>query len=759
VDDITETEFEKLKSTLTELDFKYILHSSHSHNPTKEQYRVRVVFEINKPIAPFQAAAFRENFTRLLPVTPDKATKGLSHMYFLPTCPTHMQKHKIAFHGGSKPVSVDDYTHASIISLPVPGVFEARAREHIESEGVKLDPLREALKTVKSAASKDLVRRILRGLPLAAEGERDATIQRACGIVAFRLSRLASPETMLGLMEQSIRAMPGPPPEGMHDWMPVAREKLTRALKAKQELDAEEERFKNDTMRHLRIESAKMHATDVDDENINSEPYTDDEILGWALSQGCNSIQAFSKRWIIQKDRTFFVFINGRYASPIQSTELKGSLYRDLSRAPIELQTINPKNGAIHRKSVEDILHAHSCVARKIKSSYLTQESRYDETAQTFIEAICAPRKIRPIRHETIEFWLEMLAGDKLDLLLDSLSVFTQLDTPLPALCLVGPPGCGKSLLASGLARLWTRNSPTELSSIFNSQFNDGLASCPLVVSNEGLPDVPNVTSRLRDLLGTQTHKLRRMYSPVSELEGCIRLIITSNNDNIFKLHENLTVYDQRAVQQRLVFINCSEDATTLLNKWKNFETTRQWVDNDQIAEHATWLAATRKVVRGKRFLVSDDVDNFAHRTATNNKENQSVCEWIVNFLMDSKSRNDARLTQVLVGSDQLLVSISAMDTESNWSQRVQSSRLPPRGRLADAIKSISIGSVKLQIGDSRSRYHIINLRILEAWMEETTVGDVDLLRELVHKPNVNIELAKVKGAFNAEGDVATNSG
>jgi hypothetical protein len=43
--------------------------------------------------------------------------------------------------------------------------------------------------------------------------------------------------------------------------------------------------------------------------------------------------------------------------------------------------------------------------------------------------------------------------------------------------------------------------------------------------------------------------------------------------------------------------------------------------------------------------------------------------------------------------------------------------------------------------------------------MEETTVGDVDLLRELVHKPNVNIELAKVKGAFDAEGDVATNSG
>ena len=98
----------------------------------------------------------------------------------------------------------------------------------------------------------------------------------------------------------------------------------------------------------------------------------------------------------------------------------------------------------------------------------------------------------------------------------------TLLTEPCAALYLDGGAGVGKTLLADGLARLWTTNGPTELAGVVGS-FNDALLSCPLVFADEVLPDVlkrTEGTGELRKLIQARTLPLNRKFKAAAQVRG-----------------------------------------------------------------------------------------------------------------------------------------------------------------------------------------------------------------------------------------------
>jgi hypothetical protein len=94
------------------------------------------------------------------------------------------------------------------------------------------------------------------------------------------------------------------------------------------------------------------------------------------------------------------------------------------------------------------------------------------------------------------------------------------------------------------------------------------------------------------------------MYSPAATIKGCLRLLVTANNDNALKIEEDLTPDDYEAIVQRIGYIHSPSAAKLYLQSLGGRATTEAWVEGDGIAQHVLWLQKNRTVQPGKRFLV-----------------------------------------------------------------------------------------------------------------------------------------------------------
>jgi hypothetical protein len=136
---------------------------------------------------------------------------------------------------------------------------------------------------------------------------------------------------------------------------------------------------------------------------------------------------------------------------------------------------------------------------------------------------------------------------------------------------------------------------------------NDAIAHCPLIWGDEELPPSQfgkTPSAVFRTLVGNSEFNLRRMYSPAATIKGCLRLLVTANNDNALKIEEDLTPDDYEAIVQRIGYIHSPSAAKLYLQSLGGRATTEAWVEGDGIAQHVLWLQKNRTVQPGKRFLV-----------------------------------------------------------------------------------------------------------------------------------------------------------
>lgn len=756
LDHLSLEQFDAVARAVASSGLAAIVHSTHSHKPPADLC-LRLVLPFNREATAEEGPRLRAAIIARLGLPADPKTKDVSRLYFLPSTPVDGEPIAEVLTGGR--IVVDEwlkfapaatrYDPLGIVAPPAP--LPPAPEALTEGGPVDLERLRERLRHVTKPESKELARTIVDGRPLAEEGARDDTLNRAVSLCACALPAETPNEAIIELLRPSVLGMPGDPPPGQSDWLALALYKLERARERRTANDAVRDQFNAEVRARLCREAAA--AIPVEELAPGEDPaaaYTPEQLAKWFAEQDCADAEEFQRRWIIQRGKAFWVFAHGLYRSPISNDDLAVSLPRDLARVPEELIALSRENAEGNTRPAKpaEILRDHATVARDVQASLALQRSYYDPATQTFFEAVRPLRRIQPREHVEIQYWLQLLGGDQVDKLLDWVATVMRLDRQSCALYFNGEPGVGKNLFACGLARLWTTGGPAELLRVLQG-FNDAITMCPLAFADEALPQQKGITSELRRLVGSTSRNLNRKFLPTCNLDGALRLVLAGNNDRLLDTGEDLSANDLDAVAGRFLYLRPNPEAREYMLDLGGPPVVGKWITEDLLAEHALWLRDNRKVNEGARFLVEGVSTEFHEHLATGSGMSGLVCEWLVRYLVDPVTARPAagRAQLVIVGEGEVWANTEALAGDSAWKARVPSANVPSATKIGRALRNLSLDpsgeAPRILLGDKQYTFHRIKPALLLSWAERAQVGDLDELRRRIAAPNEHIAKAK----------------
>lgn len=551
--------------------------------------------------------------------------------------------------------------------------------------------------------------RVVKGEPFAEPGERDTTVFQLAQDLAAAFPN-AAPESIAAHFAQSLQMMGPDAPTVEH-----VTDKIARALNAQAaEIIAQQE--EEITERKLRMRQAFAHVDPTRD-----YPYTEPELDSMAGRLEC-SRDEMQKRWIIQRNNLFYLLGPGaRYSEPYTERDVINALVRDLApavSAGVELWS-KTATGDITRKSLPTLMSEYGTVATSYVLDLRAQEGRYEATTKLFIEAPCPLRPLTPRYDQDIARWLEILCGpEHLPNVLNYLALITDLDSPCAALMLTGAGDTGKSLLAQGLARLWTTSGPTKLSSAMAS-FNDAITRCPLVFGDETLPKDfrgHGRTEEIREFIADRNRPYNKKHMPESRIIGAVRVMIAANNKEILAIQSDLSINDIEAIADRFYHVPVRPEAID----WLRLCDTASFIHEDKIARHALWLRDNYHVTRNGRFLIKTMDRSFVRALSTQSGIRSALCQWLVGYLKDPRKVDIKGTFGVRVKSRGLYVTTQGICDD--WEMYVRNEHVPTTGRLSKAITGLCFEHrAHLAKPDGTSaHYRMIDREHLYAWSQET---------------------------------------
>lgn len=716
LDKLPDAKFDELLPLLEGLS--YIFYTTWSHVALVERglWAARLVIPFTRPVLASEWSYFWPRFNARFGNMGDPSCKDPSRLYFIPSAPPGSNGASQMLVGKGALLDVDE-----LLGMDVPLRVDEETPETIQPAQVR--DFAKGLQRRKSGYYKSMGARILQmleGKPFAEPGERDDIIFKlSCLLVeewprvnAHNLAQLFA--TSLAIMRDQSRDCPD---------LESVEEKIRRhqvsVLEDQAATQADEMRARK---RLLRAALGREY------------PYTDEELATFAERSECTRFD-FDKRWVIQKDKTYYIYKAGSYCAPVSRHEFIEAAERDLapaSSAGVELYKVN-QQGEITPRTPTELMRYYGLVARRVAVDMTAQYSRFDARTETIIEAPCPMRTIEPEQVPEVDEWVRALAGDEAEKLLDWMAVVTSLNEPCAALYFEGPPGTGKTMFADGMSRIWTQEGPSTLEQAFAS-FNDGIARCPLVLADEMLPkDFKGAgkTGELRQFIQGRVRPLKRKFMPDATLHGCVRLVITANNKDLLASRENLSSSDIDAIIDRILYISCSADARHYLQSLPH-ETLLGFVRDDLLAKHALWLRDNRDVKRGHRFLIAGE-NSTLHRSLTTSAGLRSaVCHWLVSYLLEPTKIDTTKTLLVRVHKGKLLATTRGMI--KYWQMYETNEDPPPAGPLSKALAGLSkSGKHQLTAGDGRrTNYWRVSTSNLLTWADNNGYADIEELHALL---------------------------
>jgi hypothetical protein len=399
--------------------------------------------------------------------------------------------------------------------------------------------------------------------------------------------------------------------------------------------------------------------------------------------------------------------------------------------------------GEEKNKSAKQIVEEYGSAALKLVGHLALQESYFDIVDRVFHEAMCPMRVLGAERDPEIEEWLVLLGASNPDKLLDWVATIPRLNEPNSALYVEGVKDVGKDLFAWGVSRLWRTQGAAPYANV-SERFNKEMFECPLIWLNEGIDGSAKASSAfIRRLVAATGHGLERKGQDVQPVLGSIRLFIAANNDSVLLslANEDLGEADLDAVAQRFLHIKASPEAAHYLESKKRVDPNalKSWVQEERIARHVLYLAETRTVTAGRKFLV-DGEQSDVHRALINRGEkNELVLEWLTNFL--EKPDKVMRLYQdkkeyplAVVGDGGVFVNTKAFVDHQGFFRpttgKNSDHKLVLLPGIASRILARLSGGRQRRFGENRERYHAINPQRVFEWAERTQVGDVEKMKK-----------------------------
>lgn len=692
--------------------------SSWSHGGP-DKLKGRVIVPFSRPVLPSEWPrlwpVFNERFAQ---GAADPKCKDSSHRYFAPSYqeggavpPQYVRCDE------GHPIDVDrllldaapvGYTGST---TPTRDDFKRLSDRWATTKGSK--------KAMFEKLSKSL-RAVVKGEPFAERGDRDNVLFQLCSEIVSRWPTLDADEAAK-LFAPSCAIMGGdaPTPEKAADMM---RRRQRGLVNSRAELVSEAFRMSG-------IEN-------------RFEPYTPQELEEYAETLGV-PLDRLRRRWIIQKGNSFYVFVCGTYRR-YSETDVVPAAMRDLApaiTAQVDTNIVTEKG--VRPRTALELVKDYGAVATTIDVDLSAQGPHFDETRGVMVEAPC-PIRVEPERQPAIERWLELLAGpEKHERLLQWLAATVMLNMPSAALYLEGPGGTGKSLLACGIARIWSPDRPTSLDEVMG-EYNESFMRCPLVFGDEVAPVDQRGrlrTDYLREFIQARTRPLKRKYQPNATLRGCARLILAANNRNLLQTAEHLTENDINAIVERFFYLpvwvpeGCDPKRPPSRVYLESLGETvvRTWVDEDLIAKHVLWLAHNIVVPQHSRFLVSGEASDLTRSLATSTGLRASVCHWLVGYLLEPRKFAMKSQIKHLVRVSRGRLCVNARAVTECWQDYVVNDKdQPSPTKVSQALAGLSSSRTALWHNGTKIAYRVIDLENLREWADSTGYAEPDTLARAV---------------------------
>jgi hypothetical protein len=723
----------------------FLMHTTWKHTP--EAPRLRVIIPLAQPIPaadwPVAWKALVTLFDGVAVV--DKHCKGPEHFYYLPSCPAAHLEHADCAPGVGRPMelaklaglSIRPTQPGAVAPLPaatVPPIAPPVTRAWEPSEIISLRSLETDQRMIDA----------FNGRPYTREQGYNATLHAAVSAVVFATGATINEASVVAFFSRTVakmRASDDPTNETDATVADHYRRAVDDFCRKRAAEAAEKDAYRR-VLAPKGPAGGRVPGAPVDDAAASNDDgrgkYSEGELATLAAREGCTAAE-LEKRWIVQRGNAFFVLRADGYAPPITFNELTASLVRDLSRAPVELSRFN-KNGTQGPKPLDVILRDHASVARHGIASFMELRSRYDATTETFHEAAAPLRNLPEQFDPRIDRWLRRLGGDKADGLLDWIATITDLSRPTAAPYLVGPKGTGKTMLAHGLARLWSEGGPTDAGQVLGSNFNSALVDCPLILADEALPGGKfggSMSGQIRELIGASSHTLTRKGIPAARLVGAVRVFLAANNDRLLSemmKNEDRSAADIDGVAERFLVIRTPAAAAKFLLELGGREATADWVTGDKIAKHALWLRANRTVTPGGRWLVAGDVGDLRDDLAVSGSVSGLVVEWIAKAISDPAKIRPVLGTppEFVVGDGAILV--RAGFVSGFWETYIVGQKTPSTNAIGRALSSLALDDDEA-VKRGGAKYRSIRVDPIVAWADKHGIAPAEEMREKIDAP------------------------
>jgi hypothetical protein len=649
-------EEELLENILRLKEVPYVMSSTASDNPVGGDRCFRVVLPLDKPVS---RTTWRRKWQSIVDqyglIKADTKTSDPARIFFIPT----------ARLDGTGTVYTGD------------------------GKGTLTD-VQKVLLSVKSEKTKRLAGRIACGAPLARPGHRNATINEAAWLLRALFPQ-ASDAELHSIITPSLKAMESGK-GGVEEELAVFQRNVDAQRVRKPELDAEQQQQGEDISAAFAPEAQPPGLPKV----AAPTKYTAEATKGF-----------HPQHWIVQKDASYFFRNPEGYTGPFGSESAESAMHQELRMSGLRLESVSQK-GIRKKFTTKEMIASNGVVAHHLEGSLDAPHSYFDESTMTFTEAIAPLRNISPVQHTEVNDWLVAMGGSKADQLLDWVASVTKLKHQCAGLLLEGDAGSGKTLLANGLASLWSTSGPSPFD-VIASDFNSSLKTCPLVFADEGftVPRNGNVNDILRRAIASPSIHLRRKFISDVTVKGAIRVMMATNDENILKDFKDVGADARDALAERILLIGIHDGKARAILSGMPHEDKAIWKEL-MIAEHALWLRDNRVVKHGKRFIVEGVGTEITDRLSVSAGVAPDMLEFIVYTVKVGKS------TDVVVGGGKLFVSANLFKKVNGvaFENATGNNKLPSTYLANQTLSNISSGEVKIK----GRTFFDIKLNFLSAW-------------------------------------------